>query len=196
MKRYIPLFFIFLMFPPCPKAARAQREGQNTVPPQVGQAFAEAGLPVLRQRIRAPDFSAPLAVFPGEGKPVRLNSLTGKVVFLNFWATWCGPCRAEMPSMETLYHRFKDQGLEILAVNSREAGRDVTAFLNTYKLSFPAALDKSGRIGSLYGIEAFPTTYIIDREGFIIARIVGSLNWNTPQIFSAFETLIRHQSRP
>ncbi|MDR0688886.1 MAG: TlpA family protein disulfide reductase [Spirochaetaceae bacterium] len=132
------------------------------------------------------DFSLPLT----DGTNLDTEKLRGKVVFLNFWATWCGPCRAEMPSMEALYRRFKDQDLEILAVNVQESLRQVTAFMDQWGLTFPAALDSRGSVGSAYGVMAIPTTYIVNREGRIIARVVGSLNWDTPKLFSAFETLL------
>jgi thiol-disulfide isomerase/thioredoxin len=155
---------------------------------RVTRAFTDAGLPVFTQRIASVDFSASP---PGTGgASVNLAELKGKVVFLNFWATWCGPCRAEMPSMEALYRRFKAEGLEILAVNYRENEQTIDAFMEQLNLSFPAALDLSGRINELYGIRAFPTTYIIDREGKIVTRVVGSLNWNTPELFAAFEALL------
>ncbi|MDR2110384.1 MAG: TlpA family protein disulfide reductase [Spirochaetaceae bacterium] len=184
MKRFVPavlcLWAAVHIFPQSP-ANRGR-----AVPPAVAAAFAEAGIPVLRERVSVVDFSAPLP----DGKTVSLSGLRGKVVFLNFWATWCGPCRAEMPSMEVLYRRFKDRGLEILAVNLRESPREVTAFMERLRLSFPAPLDQRGSIGANYGITAVPTTYIIDREGGVIARVVGSINWDTPQLFSAFETLL------
>jgi thiol-disulfide isomerase/thioredoxin len=190
MKRSYPLFLcLFLLSLLCPRPAAAAQDPPNTaVPREIARAFADAGLPVLRQRIQAIDFSAPLS---GSGGNRTLRDLSGKVIFLNFWATWCGPCRTEMPSMNALYQRFRTQGLEILAVDCQETEGLVTGFMDEYKLSFPAALDASGRIASLYGITAFPTTFIIDREGFIITRIVGSLNWNTPKIFAAFETLLK-----
>jgi thiol-disulfide isomerase/thioredoxin len=155
---------------------------------QVTRAFADAGLPVFRERVASMDFSASPA--DAEGGSLTLAGLKGKVVFLNFWATWCGPCRAEMPSMEALYRRFKAEGLEILAVNFRENKKTVDAFTEQFNLSFPVSLDLSGRINRIYGVEAFPTTYILDREGKIVTRVVGSLNWNTPELFAAFETLL------
>jgi peroxiredoxin len=92
--------------------------------------------------------------------------------------------------MEALHRRFKDRGLEILAVNYAESQGDVAAFMSTNKLSFPTAVDISGKINAVYGITAIPTTYIIDRNGAIISRIVGSLNWNTPKVLAAFDTLL------
>jgi peroxiredoxin len=93
--------------------------------------------------------------------------------------------------METLYQRFKGQGLEVLAVDCQEESRDVSAFMRRNRLTFPAALDESGEVSSDYGIEAIPTTYIIDRSGKVVLRVVGSLNWNNPKIIAAFETLLK-----
>ncbi|MDR1374449.1 MAG: TlpA family protein disulfide reductase [Treponema sp.] len=155
------------------------------IPQKVSRAFVRAGLPVLRRPPAAPDFSLPLI----DGTNIRLTELKGKVVFLNFWATWCGPCRAEMPSMEVLYRRYRDQGLEILAINVQEDRETAAAFMDRFRLSFPAALDNGG-VSRRYGIAAFPTTYIIDREGLIISRIVGSIDWDTPEIAAAFTTLL------
>jgi thiol-disulfide isomerase/thioredoxin len=184
------LIFVLTVFAVCGFSVPAA-DTCLTVPADVARAFEEAGLPVLRQKVPAFDFTVPLADFaiPSSGRQ-NLKTLEGKVVFLNFWATWCGPCRSEMPSMEILYRRFKSRGLAILAVNYQEGQKDVAAFMKNYKLSFPAGLDSSGRVGNNYGIEAFPTTYIIDRDGYIITRVVGSLNWNTPKMLAAFEVLL------
>jgi thiol-disulfide isomerase/thioredoxin len=153
----------------------------------IARAFSDAGLPVLKDRVNPIEFSLPLL----EGKEQKLSALKGKVVFLNFWATWCGPCRVEMPSMENLHQRFKDQGLEILAVNCQEKSTEVLSFMKGNKFTFPAALDTSGNISSRYGVRAIPTTCIIDRDGKIIIRVAGSLNWDDPKIIAAFETLLK-----
>jgi len=152
-------------------------------------AFLKAGLPLLREKQPLRDFNLPLL----EGGRVTLSSLRGKVVFLNFWATWCPPCRGEMPSMENLYQRFRDDGLELLGVDIQEAPGEVQEFMEEFGLSFPAALDRNGRISNDYGIEAIPTTFIIDREGNIILKAVGGRNWHTPALLAAFEILL---SRP
>jgi thiol-disulfide isomerase/thioredoxin len=185
MKRFFPAF-LCLLGTIAGLSAQNSRAGVKAIPPQVAAAFTEAGLPVLREAVPLTDFILPLT----DGTNLETGKFRGKVVFLNFWATWCGPCRAEMPSMETLYGRFKDRGLEILAVNIRETPRQVTAFMKQWGLTFPAVLDSQGTVGSAYGVMAIPTTYIINREGGIIARVVGSLNWDNPKLFSAFEALL------
>jgi thiol-disulfide isomerase/thioredoxin len=183
MKKHIILAALIgaaVFVKPAPAAAQS-------VPAPVVKAFADAGLPVLRNTIDPIDFTLPLL----DGTNQRLSDLKGKVVFLNFWATWCPPCRQEMPSMETLYQRFKGQGLEILAVDCQEGAQDVSAFMRKNGLTFPAALDTSGAVSGDYGISAIPTTYIIDRSGKIIIRAVGGLRWANPKIIAAFETLLK-----
>jgi thiol-disulfide isomerase/thioredoxin len=159
----------------------------------LAKAFDDAGLRLLREKVNARDFSLPVArSLPGSagGAAQDLSSLKGKIVFLNFWATWCGPCRAEMPSMETLYKRHGENGLEILAVNCMEKEQEVIEFMREYGLTFPAALDEGGKVSGAYGIQAIPTSYLIDREGKIIMRFVGSIDWDTPEIHAAFESLL------
>jgi len=92
--------------------------------------------------------------------------------------------------METLYQRYKEKGLEMLAVNLSESEGQVRQFMNSHGYTFPVMMDGNGRIGGLYGIRSIPTTLIIDREGKIIARVVGSIYWDTPQVFAAFEALL------
>jgi thiol-disulfide isomerase/thioredoxin len=196
MKRFFPLLWFIILAcggfvrctpeKPRPDQGEAVRSLPEEPAPQVSRAFEEAGLPVLRRPVASVDFSLPLV-----GKTsLALRDLRGKVVFLNFWATWCGPCRAEMPSMEALYRRFKDEGFEMVAVNCGESETAAASFVEQYRLSFPAALDPSGQVSGVYGIQALPTTYIIDRDGNILSRVVGSLNWNTPELFAAFEALL------
>ena len=151
-------------------------------------AFSRAGLPLLKAKVPFIDFSLPLL----NGTQQSLSGLKGKVVFLNFWATWCPPCRAEMPAMEKLYQRFRDEGLEFLTVNIQEHKRTVEEFMKEMKLSFPVALDSMGEAAALYGIRGIPTTYIIDRNGAIIAMVVGGREWDSQAMMDAFGLLLRH----
>jgi thiol-disulfide isomerase/thioredoxin len=173
---------VFAVVVPFAVAADPMDLGEN-----VKQAFSRAGLPLAREKHPIVDFSLKLV----DGGTVTLSGLKGKVVFLNFWATWCPPCREEMPSMEILYRRFHDQGLEFLAVDLMENSKTVSAFLANNRLSFPAALDTNGRISSFYGIQAIPATFIIDRDGKIILYTAGGRNWNTPAVIAAFEELLK-----
>ena len=163
---------------------------QETSGSDLSRAFSEAGLPLLKEPVSIRDFSLPRASQEENAEPFSLSGLKGKVVFLNFWASWCGPCREEMPSMEALYNQYRDKGLEIIAVNIQESNEQVLAFMKTNGLSFPAALDSDGKVSATYGIQAIPASFIIDREGKIIARKVGSINWNTPKVRAAMERVL------
>lgn len=125
-----------------------------------------------------------------KGALTKLSSYRGKFVFLNFWATWCGPCRIEMPSMQRVYEELKGEGFVIVAVNLQEDRKLVKRFLDQYGLTFPVLLDKTGRVGATYGARSIPTTYLIDREGYIIGRAIGAREWDTPEIQSLFQEIL------
>jgi len=126
------------------------------------------------------------------GNSVSLSHFRGKVVFVNFWATWCPPCRHEMPSMATLYDRFKRQGLIMLAVDMRENRGPVVKFMKDLRLNFPALLDIDGKVSTLYRITGLPTTYIIDPGGRIIGKKVGPKDWATRDVMALFASLLKH----
>ena len=121
----------------------------------------------------APDFTLPDL----DGKQVALQHHRGQVVFLNFWATWCIPCREEMPAMEQLHQTFQSQGLAILAVDLKESPEQVKAFFEQYRLSFKPLIDHSGSVFRDYSVMGLPTTYLISREGKLLARGVGGRDW-------------------
>ncbi len=135
----------------------------------------------------APDFT----LKDLKGNQVALKNFKGRVVFLNFWATWCPPCRREMPAMERLYKKLKDRGLVILAVDMQESEKLVKAFMSDFSLSFPALLDLDGDISFLYGIRGLPSTYIIDREGMIIGKAVGPRDWASQDALQLFQSLLK-----
>jgi thiol-disulfide isomerase/thioredoxin len=125
------------------------------------------------------------------GKTHNLSDYFDKVVFLNFWATWCGPCRFEMPSMERLHKELKKEGLEILAVDLQESNEQVQSFVDELDLTFTILMDRTGRVGAQYGARSIPTTYLIDREGKIFARAIGAREWDTPQMIDLFRSILR-----
>ena len=138
--------------------------------------------------IKAPDFK-----FPGlDGKMISLADQKGKIVLVNIWATWCPPCVDEMPSMEKLYQKFKGQNFEILAVSIDETGlKAVAPFMKKNRLTFPALIDSKGSIKTTYRITGVPESFIIDKQGFLIRKIVGPVDWATPKIFGFFSELIQ-----
>lgn len=113
-------------------------------------------------------------------KLLRLSDFKGKTVMLNFWATWCGPCIKEMPSMEQLYRRFKDKGFIIISIASGENKESVTSFIEKINITFPALLDTDLKVTDSYNVWALPTTYFIDKKGKIIGKVYGSRDWTTP----------------
>ena len=121
----------------------------------------------------APDFTLPDL----NGQQVSLHDYRGKVVFLNFWATWCIPCREEMPAMEQLHQMFQSQGLAILAIDLKEGPDKVNAFFEQHRLSFTALIDQDGSVFRDYGVMGLPTTYLISRQGMLLARGVGGRDW-------------------
>jgi len=123
------------------------------------------------------------------GKQVSLSDYRGKIVFLNFWATWCPPCQSEMPSMEKLYQKFKDKDFIMLAVDLKENSQTVSKFMRDNKFSFPALIDK-GEVGVKYGIASIPTTFFIDKNGKMIGSALGGRDWSNEETFKLIEALL------
>ena len=127
-----------------------------------------------------------------KGNRVQLADHKGKVVILNLWATWCGPCRVEMPGLENLYRRYRSEGLEILAVSLDKGSSDkVQTFADQYRLSFPVLLDSDGQVESRYHTLTIPTTYVIDKNGMVVAEVDGAKNWESEETFKAVEYLLK-----
>lgn len=130
----------------------------------------------------APDFEL-LSI---TGNKVKLSDLRGKSVILNFWATWCPPCKAEIPEMQKFYENNKNNNVEILAVNLTytESNPDaVKDFVRNKGLTFKIALNEHGKVGNLYGAITIPTSYIIDKNGIIRDKYVGAMSYGTMDRF-------------
>ena len=125
-----------------------------------------------------------------DGSEVALSDYKGKIVFLNFWTTWCPTCRIEMPSMEKLHQKFKDQDFVMITINLQESASQVNHFFKEYKLTFTALLDSDGDVGTRYKIYSIPTTFILDKDGRIIARAVGPREWDSKESFALFGHLV------
>ena len=123
----------------------------------------------------APDFDLPDL----EDNYVRLSDFRGKVVFLNFWATWCKPCREEMPSMEVLYRNFKQDGLVVLAVSIDRVTtkQEIPPFVKSLNLTFPVLIDSWGQTDKRYKLMGVPETYIIDQQGILREKVIGPRDW-------------------
>ena len=172
----------------------AEPDQEYGAPVEVPSAPPEVSAPetAMGKRLSSLGFQTPTADLPAvdfslkdlSGQEQNLSSYAGKLVFLNFWATWCGPCRTEIPSMEELYLELQNQGFVIVALNSQETDEQVADFVENVGMSFPVLLDTDGRVGAAYSIRAIPTTYIIDPQGYILGRMVGTRDWYTPEIIS------------
>ncbi|UCD09839.1 MAG: redoxin domain-containing protein [Dehalococcoidales bacterium] len=119
---------------------------------------------------KAPNFE----LYDLEGNIHKLSDYKGNPVLLNFWATWCGPCRSEMPLLEGVYEEWKDNDLTFFAVNVGESSADVTSFMDYFGFNMPVLLDNSKTVSRRYGVSGIPTTYFIDEDGIIQDRIVGA----------------------
>jgi len=129
----------------------------------------------------APDF----ILSDKAGKAYSLSALKGQVVLVNFWATWCPPCRAEIPSMDKLYSNYNKGGLEILAINVEPEGRQIIdKFSKENPHSFPVVFDRDGTVQGQYGVYKFPETFVIDKQGIIVERVIGAIDWTDPAVLS------------
>jgi peroxiredoxin len=142
----------------------------------------------------APRIGKPLADFtlPDlQGHSVQLAALRGKVVFVNVWATWCPPCVEEMPTIQQLYERLHSRGLEILAVSLDALGAQVVApFMQSHRLSFPMLLDPKNLVQRLYHTTGVPESFIVDKRGILVDKVVGPRDWAHPQLLAQFERLL------
>ena len=150
--------------------------------------FQELSLIRPAKPTRAPDFTLPSLA----GGPLALQQHRGTVVFLNFWATWCPPCKEEMPSMERLYRRFRGRGFTILAISldSGDLGK-VAAFVKALDLTFPIGLDLKAEVANRYAIRGLPGSFLIDRSGDIVAVAIGPRDWDSTPAHAVVEALLK-----
>jgi thiol-disulfide isomerase/thioredoxin len=146
--------------------------------------------------IKVPQASDPIEIRlnDADGRPVSLSNFRGKIVFLNFWTTWCPTCRIEMPSMEKLYQKYKDGAFAMVTINLQESAARVKEFFKEFKLTFTALLDTEGEVGIMFGINQIPTTYILDKKGRILGKALGPREWDNPKSITLFEHLTNRQT--
>ena len=135
---------------------------------------------------RPPQFSSRTAM----GRNVSLASLRGRVVLLNFWATWCGECRPEMPVLEQLHRDFAGQGLTVLGINVREEIPTIQRYAEAQGLTFPLVVDPKGEIHVSYGVIGLPTTFMIGRDGRVVARAIGARDWGSAEARALIQALL------
>lgn len=138
--------------------------------------------PLERGVVQVGDEAPNFALRDLAGKVMNLSQFRGKIVLLNFWATWCGPCRIEMPAMERLYHTFPRREFEILAVSTDAQGTAVTRpFQQQMGLTFPILHDSEFRTALVYGARTLPITFMLDRQGIVRQKIFGARDWASPE---------------
>jgi thiol-disulfide isomerase/thioredoxin len=125
-----------------------------------------------------------------DDREVSLAKLRGKVLIVNFWASWCAECRPEMPVLERLHREHAAHGLAVIGVNARENSGTVRRYARELDLTFPLVLDPRGAINTLYGVVGLPTTFLIGRDGRAVAFGVGPREWGSPSAQTLIETLL------
>jgi len=127
-----------------------------------------------------------------DGKEISLSEFRGKHVLINFWATWCGPCKIEMPSLEVLYERFKDKNFVLLAISNDMFGANIVKpFVKAHKINFTVLLDQRLKVSNAFGVVSLPTTFMIDPQGKIIGALFGAEDWVTASNILYFENLLQ-----
>jgi peroxiredoxin len=164
----------------------ALRQSETPLEVRQEQLVEKLGIEPVKKTL-APDFF----LKDLNGNSVRLRDLRGKVVLLNFWATWCPSCRFEMPSMEALYKEYSRRGLVVLAVNFRESRGEIRPFYKEHNLSFPALLDPGGETFARYETWSLPTTFLIDKRGQIVGKVIGYRDWRSDQSKIFFTQLLK-----
>jgi peroxiredoxin len=179
-------------FPPSDGAPRPNSQASaGPLPPSFGPLLTLLGLHQPARWSRAPDF----ILTDLHGKAVQLRQFQGKVVFLNFWATWCAPCLVEMPSMERLHQTFHQTDFVLLAVSlDRHGGPAVNAFAQDMQLTFPILLDPNAEAARSYGVRGLPTTYLIDPDGQLIAAAIGGRDWARTEAKALIAGILRQAS--
>jgi len=131
-----------------------------------------------------------VALTDEDDRHITLDRFRGQVVLLNFWATWCGPCRAEMPDLERLHRAYRDRGFAVVGVNFKESPRQVQSFMTRQNLTFPALLDRDGAASATLRVVLLPVTLLLDREGRALWKALGAREWDTPPTRAYLDRLL------
>ena len=135
----------------------------------------------------APDFT----LSDLSNKKISLSQFRGKVVLLNFWSIWCGPCLAEMPSLNKFYFEFGDRGVVVIAIAEDPAEKPVKSYVQEKKIAFPILMDKDKRVYFKYSLFGIPATFLIDKEGVIAEKFIGETDWGSPEIRGKILNLLK-----
>jgi peroxiredoxin len=191
--KYLPVMSILILCLSIALLFSSCSEGENPGEPgekgaTSNDSSAEAQLKECPQEgCLAPGFTVPDMT----GRPVSLSDFKGKVVLLNIWATWCGPCKREIPSLDRLYQLRKDRGFEIVAVSvDRTSTSGVASFVAQHQMTFSVLHDTKGEVGRKYWARAIPSSFLLDKRGVIRWKVAGSINWDDPHVLSKVDELL------
>jgi len=186
-RRWAPLLLLAALLAAPAWGADADEEGARAGPPDADAPLAALGLTAPHERLPAPAFR--LADL--DGRPVAPADLAGRLVLVNFWATWCAPCVKELPALEALWSAYRERGLTVLAVNVDRGRRShVARYAKKLGLTLPVLPDPDGNLRRAYEVRALPTTYLIGRDGRILGRSMGEQAWDDPSHRAALERLL------
>ena len=133
----------------------------------------------------------PFSLTDLEGNSHQLAQYQGKPVIVNFWATWCPPCRREMPSMQRAWEQLREQGIAMLAVDVGETEDTVFPFLADYQVTFPILFDHDSAVMKAWPVKGLPTTFVLDAQGRIVYRAIGGRDWDAPELLEKVRELAR-----
>lgn len=188
----LPVFFLlFVIFlTSCtPKQASAETSGKiDSLPSEasIKSQLEELGFHVFPEPLSLNVFTLQAL----SGSAIKSTDFAGTVTLLNFWATWCPPCKREMPSIQRLHDEMQGTAFRIVAVSTGEDKNTVASFIAKNKYTFPIYLDETGTLGSSFASEGIPSTYILDKSGKVIAGIVGSREYDTPAMISLLQSMV------
>ena len=154
--------------------------------PAVAPLLKQLDLVAYRSGTMPPAFSARTV----DAHELSLAELHGRVVVLNFWASWCAECRPEMPVLERLHRSFGSRGLAVVGINAREAPATARRYAHDLGLSFPLVLDQEGKISGLYGVVGLPSTFLIGRDGRAVAFAIGPRDWEGGPALAIIEAML------
>jgi peroxiredoxin len=179
--------------PPGSPATAPSGEPSTGAPAGLDSLYTALGMRRPVEAAEAPDFT----LLTLDGRTVQLREFRGKLVLLNFWATWCAPCLHEMPSMERLHQTFKQTDFVLLAVSMDRGGEEVARpFVDNVKVTFPVLLDNTSEVSRRYGVRGLPTTYLIDPEGRLIGVVIGARDWYKAEAKALIAGLLRQLPAP
>lgn len=168
-----------------PAASTFVKAAAQPIDATVASSLTKLGFHVFPTPVDLPVFTAKAL----SGDDLQTGELAGTVTILNFWATWCPPCKSEMPSIQRLYDIMKGTAFRIVAVSTGESAKTVDAFIKANHYTYPIYLDEGHQLGAAFASQGIPSTYVLDKNGRVIAGIVGSREYDDPELVALLKEL-------